>query len=791
MADPFSITVGVLSLIKAAKSTYSICRAASNAPKELVPLVNELDALESVVAEVHSLLDDSEVLSTRPLRFDVAALNDALEYAEGKAREAQDLLSKVHTQPVEENLPSKVRKGGVVKRLNKIRCLTEDLAAANEKLRAQLYFRDSIILHATTASLETIDVSTRNVRAEVAEVAKQIDLLSEGIRTAISSEAADVVTSIRDGLDTVVGEVKAIQLKNDVDRIEKQLSQLVACAEYFKQRSDRSPSKVPIKPNARAICKLPSMSRSVARHQTVAQQQLPKRRPPSRSAILEAFTISKSPDDSDGAWSTSSSASTSTYDLISDALSEQLKASVCRLNNDFERSSSWFPEQYTQKSKVPQFLAAHFLSTRKIFGNDVEVSEWHVWWRETRHCWKMIRITEADEQQEPDCSSSSPWKPRYIWKSPVHSHLPCQPEAIATFLSDETSRIEDVVNLRLSRRSDSVTSNEEVELSRSDDRPYEDDSHDSLRSARELLNVKHLQPRRISEEEVVVLETVSGFTTLVRIDGKKCIKKALPIAPFHLEPFKYELKALILLRGQPGIVEFVGLEVDDYSRQRLKGYIRAYEDLDLTAALGNAAKPAHKVSWACRELWAYQIINGVRNAHAKDIVIGTLDVNEIAVDDDNTASLLHIAHQIPLTKCGCLAPEFRGRSDLADSHMTAAQDVFALGLVLWLIAQVSLPEGVAIDTRIRGRKPWWKTLFCRNANCRFMSVALEDNKCTEEHSDPIDLPPSPRGVPDWYENLIARCRKTSPSNRCTAQELSKLFKRHARSTAQRRRKIVA
>ncbi|KAF2705368.1 hypothetical protein K504DRAFT_506309 [Pleomassaria siparia CBS 279.74] len=52
MAEPFSVAVGILSVIKAARTVYVIARTVKNAKKELEPLLEELDAVEKAVDRI-------------------------------------------------------------------------------------------------------------------------------------------------------------------------------------------------------------------------------------------------------------------------------------------------------------------------------------------------------------------------------------------------------------------------------------------------------------------------------------------------------------------------------------------------------------------------------------------------------------------------------------------------------------------------------------------------------------------------------------------------------------------
>jgi serine/threonine protein kinase len=392
----------------------------------------------------------------------------------------------------------------------------------------------------------------------------------------------------------------------------------------------------------------------------------------------------------------------------------------------------------------------------------------------------MIRITSMTEDLVVDEKKlQEKWTPQYMWVPPIVLNLPCNTQLIEEYCAENNIMSADVVNLRLQHQEGGSSA-----LVKSESKPYEPEGMEMgalYRSAQFLMDVQDLGCPIIPEREIIVHEILSGFTTKVVFEGKICIEKKLPLAPFHLEPFLYEMKALYQLRECPGIVEFIGVDVDN-KRNTLQGYLRACEEYDLSTVLRKGTSRENHIPWSVRERWAGQIIDGIYNAHLKGIVIGTLDVNEIGVDDDHNAKLLHVGHGKCLLKSGCLAPELRPRVDhsdarmrLTDAHMNARQDVFALGLVLWILAQTRLKEKVILDTRTVGRKAWWKRQFCIISKCPFGNEDLENNHCQQIHADPIDLPLCSRDIPVYYRELIARCRATSPQLRATAREVKQLF----------------
>lgn len=167
----------------------------------------------------------------------------------------------------------------------------------------------------------------------------------------------------------------------------------------------------------------------------------------------------------------------------------------------------------------------------------------------------MVRVQTENSEEAGDFSATlCPWSPQYVWLPPSEAELPCNPEQLQTFLSDESLLMGDVTNLLLTPRPRPDSPGQVLTLN--NNKPYEPkDPEDRFlyRSAEHLLQVRSLGCRIIPEREVVIQSIVSGFTARVLVYGKTYIEKKLPLAPFHLDPFLYEMKALYKLRGCEGI----------------------------------------------------------------------------------------------------------------------------------------------------------------------------------------------------------------------------------------------
>lgn len=83
MADPLSITVAALSIIKATTSTIKVVRATSHAAEEIDPLAAELEALVSAISGVDVLLGGGQCLQDLPLPYELDGLRGVIEVVLG------------------------------------------------------------------------------------------------------------------------------------------------------------------------------------------------------------------------------------------------------------------------------------------------------------------------------------------------------------------------------------------------------------------------------------------------------------------------------------------------------------------------------------------------------------------------------------------------------------------------------------------------------------------------------------------------------------------------------------
>jgi hypothetical protein len=142
--DPFSLTVGILALIKATNEVYKVSKSALGAPQEVAALKNEIDAVETVVANVQRIRLIRETGTHSALsRPDQGVLNNLttlLVLVNKRLQEVRDWMEKKFNKRVDsasdsDHAPTKIKRRSVVKRLSKIQRLVNEM----ERLRGSIY----------------------------------------------------------------------------------------------------------------------------------------------------------------------------------------------------------------------------------------------------------------------------------------------------------------------------------------------------------------------------------------------------------------------------------------------------------------------------------------------------------------------------------------------------------------------------------------------------------------------------------------------------------------------------
>lgn len=263
----------------------------------------------------------------------------------------------------------------------------------------------------------------------------------------------------------------------------------------------------------------------------------------------------------------------------------------------------------------------------------------------------------------------------------------------------------------------------------------------------EIINfpdLNQMQPRilsftRIKEDDIVFKSHISGFVYKVNVNGKPYIKKEIP-GPDTVEHFVYELNALCALRNSLNVLGLYGVVVDEHGKY-VKGLLTNYAS---QGALGNiiyenCKKNNTGLSWATKERWAQQIVQGLADVHDSGFIQGDLTLFNILIDDANNAKFFGI--NMGSCPVGWEPPEAMALINARNSitmHIGVKSDLYQLGMVLW---------GLAIG---------------------------EDNPGTCKR--PLKLG-SEINVPEWYRNITETCLNPEPRMRSEASTLLRTFSR--------------
>jgi serine/threonine protein kinase len=252
--------------------------------------------------------------------------------------------------------------------------------------------------------------------------------------------------------------------------------------------------------------------------------------------------------------------------------------------------------------------------------------------------------------------------------------------------------------------------------------------------------VQYLGCRRILESEINFEAHMSGFVYRVNVDGQVLIKKEIP-SPETIDEFLYEVNALHSLRFSDNVVRFYGVVVDD-DDERIKGLLISYaEQGALVDVIYDHCKDGGRgISWAIRERWARQIVQGLADIHETGFVQGDFTLSNIVIDAIGDAKIIDINRR------GCpvgweppeAAPLIESNQRIS-MYIGVKSDLFQLGMVLW-------------------------------------GLAMEEDE-PELQGRPLILGPEV-GVPDWYRQMTEICLSYDPRMRLQASSLLNMFPAH-------------
>lgn len=249
-----------------------------------------------------------------------------------------------------------------------------------------------------------------------------------------------------------------------------------------------------------------------------------------------------------------------------------------------------------------------------------------------------------------------------------------------------------------------------------------------------ISSIGHLTGARcIPETQLHFDSHLSGFVYKVEQGGHDYIKKEIP-GPDTVDEFLYEINALHALKGAPSVIQVGGIVVDEH-HQKVKGLLISYAKQG--ALVDILYDQRGQISFARRERWAKQIVQGLCEIHESGYVQGDFTLSNIVVDADDNALIIDINRRgCPV---GWEPPEIAQKiesNQRISMYIGVKTDLYQLGMTLWALAmQEDEPE--------------------RQPRPLFLGFDVD--------------------VPDYYRRLVDICLSPMPRHRLSAKELLSFF----------------
>ncbi|KXG50494.1 uncharacterized protein PGRI_069850 [Penicillium griseofulvum] len=249
-----------------------------------------------------------------------------------------------------------------------------------------------------------------------------------------------------------------------------------------------------------------------------------------------------------------------------------------------------------------------------------------------------------------------------------------------------------------------------------------------------ISSVRHLVNAPMIPEDSLHFEShLSGFVYKINLDGRFYIKKEIP-GPDTVDEFLYEINALHALKDRPSVIQVEGIVIDEW-RGVVKGLLISYAEKG--ALVDILYEQRGRTSFARRERWAKQIVQGLCEIHESGYVQGDFTLANIVVDADDNAKIIDINRRgCPV---GWEPPEIAAKiesNQRISMYIGVKTDLFQLGMTLW-------------------------------------ALAMEEDE-PERQPRPLRLGDDAK-IPDYYRRIVDICLSPTPRHRLSAKELLSLF----------------
>ncbi len=127
-----------------------------------------------------------------------------------------------------------------------------------------------------------------------------------------------------------------------------------------------------------------------------------------------------------------------------------------------------------------------------------------------------------------------------------------------------------------------------------------------------------------------------------------------------------------------------GVIVDDHDKF-IKGLLISYAEQG--ALIDMIYDSDHGLSWATREKWARQIVEGLSEIHEAGFVQGDFTLSNIVIDNDDNAKIIDINRRgCPVGWEPPEATPLIESSQRISMYIGVKSDLYQLGMVLWALA---------------------------------------------------------------------------------------------------------
>ncbi|KAJ5273315.1 hypothetical protein N7478_008440 [Penicillium angulare] len=249
-----------------------------------------------------------------------------------------------------------------------------------------------------------------------------------------------------------------------------------------------------------------------------------------------------------------------------------------------------------------------------------------------------------------------------------------------------------------------------------------------------ISSIGHLRGARCVPENFLSFEQhLSGFVYKVRLGSHEYIKKEIP-GPDTVDEFLYEINALHALHLSPNVIQVDAIVVDE-RQEVVKGLLINYASQG--ALIDILYEQRGQISFARRERWARQIVQGLCEIHESGYVQGDFTLSNIVVDGNDNAYIIDINRRgCPV---GWEPPEIAAKiesNQRISMYIGVKTDLYQLGMTLW-------------------------------------ALAMEEDE-PERQPRPLILG-NDIDVPDYYRRLVDICLSPTPRHRLAAKDLISLF----------------